>query len=110
MRADDDGRRDDLYGPVIQHVASRAGGEIDDSAQWQERALIEHPSAVWVHRTLCPAYVLGDAEAEARRSLAALRERYPELTVSEVRQGLPPLPQAYCDLVFDALHGVGLPL
>src|SRR5207237_9444805 len=85
-------------------------GRYLDSAQWQERALIEHPSAVWVHRTLCPAYVLGDAEAEARRSLAALRERYPELTVSEVRQGLPPLPQAYCDLVFDALHGVGLPL
>ena len=85
-------------------------GRYRDAAHWQERALIEHPSAVWVHRTLCPAYVLAGAESEARSSLAALREHYPALTVSEVQQGLPPLPQAYCDLVFDALHTVGLPL
>ena len=84
-------------------------GRYLDAAHWQERALIEHPSATWVHRTLCPAYVLGGAEAEARRSITALREHYPELTVSEVQQGLPPLPQTYCDLVVDALHTVGLP-
>jgi hypothetical protein len=76
---------------------------------WQQRALIEHPSATWIHRTMCPAYVLVGAESEARRSVTALREHYPELTVSEVEQGLPPLPRAYCDLVFDALHTVGLP-
>jgi tetratricopeptide (TPR) repeat protein len=84
-------------------------GRYRDAALWQERALVEHPSAVWVHRTLCPAYVLAGAESEARSSLAALREHYPALTVSEVQQGLPPLPQTYCNLVFDALHTVGLP-
>jgi AraC-like DNA-binding protein/tetratricopeptide (TPR) repeat protein len=84
-------------------------GRYLDAAHWQERALVEHPSAGWVHRTLCPAYVLGGAESEARRSLAALREHYPELTVSEVRRGLPPLPQSYCDRVFNALRTVGLP-
>jgi len=84
-------------------------GRYLEAASWQERALIEHPSAAWVHRTLCPAYVLGGAEPEARRSLAALREHYPDLTVSEVQRGLPPLPQTYCDLVFDGLHAVGLP-
>ena len=55
-------------------------------ARWQERALIEHPSAIWIHRTLCPAYLLGGAEAEARRSVTALREQYPELTVADVQQ------------------------
>jgi len=84
-------------------------GRYRDAARWQERALIEHPSATWIHRTLCPAYVLCDAKPEARRSLTALREQYPELTVSMVSQGLPPLPPTYCDLVFDALHTVGLP-
>jgi AraC-like DNA-binding protein/tetratricopeptide (TPR) repeat protein len=84
-------------------------GRYLDAVHWQERALLEHPSAAWVHRTMCPAYVLGGAEADARRSLAALRENYPELTVASVRQGLPPLPQDYCDRVFDALHSVGLP-
>jgi hypothetical protein len=54
--------------------------------------------------------VLVGAESEARRSVTALREVYPELTVSEVQQGLPPLRQSYCDRVFDALHSVGLPL
>jgi AraC-like DNA-binding protein/tetratricopeptide (TPR) repeat protein len=84
-------------------------GRYRDAADWQERALLEHPSAAWVHRTLCPAYVLAGAESAGRNSLAALREHYPELTVSEVQRGLPPLPQAYCDLVVDTLHTVGLP-
>jgi tetratricopeptide (TPR) repeat protein len=84
-------------------------GRYRDAAQWQERALREHPSATWVHRTLCPAYVLGGAKPEANRSLAALREHYPGLTVAEVQQGLPPLPPTYRNLVFEALHSVGLP-
>lgn len=84
-------------------------GRYHEAALWQERALLEHPSAVWVHRTLCPAYVLGGAEPEARRSFAALREHYPELTIAGVQQGLPPLPQSFCDLVVEGLHTVGLP-
>jgi AraC-like DNA-binding protein/tetratricopeptide (TPR) repeat protein len=85
-------------------------GRYSEAARWQQRALAEHPSATWIHRTMCPAYVLVGAESEARRSVTALREDYPELTVSDVQQGLPPLPQSYCDRVFDALHSVGLPL
>ena len=84
-------------------------GHYAEAASWQARALTEHPSAIWVHRTLCPAYVLAGAKLEARRSLAALREQYPELTLAEVRRGLPPLPESYCDLVIGALHEVGLP-
>jgi tetratricopeptide (TPR) repeat protein len=84
-------------------------GNYAESASWQERALVEHPSAIWVHRTLCPAYVLAGARQEARRSLGALREQYPDLTVSGVQRGMPPLPPAYRGLVIDALHDVGLP-
>jgi AraC-like DNA-binding protein/tetratricopeptide (TPR) repeat protein len=84
-------------------------GRYLDSAHWQERALVEHPSAAWVHRTLCPAYVLGGAKPEAQRSLAALQEQYPELTVLDVQQGLPPLSPSYCDRLFNALRTVGLP-
>jgi AraC-like DNA-binding protein/tetratricopeptide (TPR) repeat protein len=84
-------------------------GRYLDAARWQERALAEHPSAVWIHRTMCPAYVLAGVETEARRSVAALRQRYPGLTISEVRQALPPLTQSYSDLVVEALGTVGLP-
>lgn len=85
-------------------------GNYGEAARWQERALLEHPSAIWVHRTMCPAYVLGGARPEARRSFQALRQHYPGLTLSEVQRGMPPLPEAYCNLVVEALHDVGLPL
>ena len=85
-------------------------GRYPESARWQERALKEHPSALWVHRTLAPAYMFGGAEAEARRSVAALREEYPELTLADVQEGMPPLAPTSRDLVGDALATVGLPL
>jgi hypothetical protein len=53
--------------------------------------------------------VLAGARQDARRSLAALRGQYPELTLSEVQRGMPPLPESYCNLVVDALNDVGLP-
>jgi AraC-like DNA-binding protein/tetratricopeptide (TPR) repeat protein len=90
-------------------VAHFNAGRYLEAARWQERALAEHPTAGWVHRTMCPAYVLAGAEAEARRSLAGLREHYPDLTVSGVQQGLPPLRPAVRELVFDALETIGLP-
>jgi len=84
-------------------------GQYAEGARWQERALAEHPSAGWVHRTLCPAHVLAGQAREARRSLDALRQRYPDLTVSEVQRGMPPLPPSQCDLVVGALQEAGLP-
>jgi AraC-like DNA-binding protein/Tfp pilus assembly protein PilF len=86
----------------------KAGNYIE-AARWQERALREHPSAIWVHRTLCPAYVLTGQSSEARRSLDALRSGYPALTVSDVQLGMPPLPESYRNLVVEALSDAGLP-
>jgi tetratricopeptide (TPR) repeat protein len=84
-------------------------GQYAEAAHWQERALAEHPSASWVHRTMCPAYVLAGQGVQARRSLGALRQHYPDLTVSEVQRGMPPLPPSQCDLVVGALQEAGLP-
>jgi tetratricopeptide (TPR) repeat protein len=84
-------------------------GRYLDAAHWQERALIENPTAIWVHRSLCPAYVFAGKKAEAQRSLSALRNRYPDLTISEVQKNLPPLPLASCDRFAEALHSAGLP-
>ncbi|NOJ41986.1 helix-turn-helix domain-containing protein [Bradyrhizobium australiense] len=84
-------------------------GQYAEGAIWQERALAEHPSASWVHRTLCPAYVLAGQRPQARRSLGALRQHYPDLTLAEVHRGMPPLPPIQCDLVVGALQEAGLP-
>ena len=53
--------------------------------------------------------MLAGAESEARRSFVALREQYPDLTVSEVQQGMPPVTQVFLDRVVDGLHTIGLP-
>jgi len=90
-------------------VAHFIAGRFLEAAQWQERALLEHPSAAWVHRTMCPAYVLAGARDDACRSLAALRQNYPELTAYAVQQGLPPLPPTSFGLVVEALRSAGLP-
>jgi AraC-like DNA-binding protein/tetratricopeptide (TPR) repeat protein len=84
-------------------------GRYAEAARWQKRALLEHPSAVWIHRTLCPAYVLGGDHAEAKRSATALRERYPDLTLTEVQQNLPPLSRSYRERISEGLRSVGLP-
>jgi hypothetical protein len=39
----------------------------------------------------------------------ALRERYPDLTLGEVQQNLPPLSQSYRDRVSEGLRNLGLP-
>jgi hypothetical protein len=41
--------------------------------------------------------------------VSALRNQYPDLTVSEVRQNLPPLTLDSSNKVVEALHSAGLP-
>jgi AraC-like DNA-binding protein/Tfp pilus assembly protein PilF len=84
-------------------------GNYAEAARWQERAVIEHPSSAWMHRTLCPAYLLTGARAAAVRSLGTLRAHHPDLTLEEVRRGMPPLPESYRNLVLEALSDLGLP-
>jgi AraC-like DNA-binding protein len=84
-------------------------GNYVEAARWQQHALLEHPSALWVHRTMCPAYVLAGQRAEACRSMQALRAHYPDLTLSEVQRAVPPLPDSYLGPMFEALSDAGLP-
>jgi tetratricopeptide (TPR) repeat protein len=94
------------YGIGAAHFINR---DFAASARWQERALIQHPSAFWVHRTLCPAYIQAGATLEARRSFGSLRQHYPDLTVWQLERGMPPLPRAFRDLLVESLADEGLP-
>jgi AraC-like DNA-binding protein/tetratricopeptide (TPR) repeat protein len=84
-------------------------GRYVEAARWQQLALDRHPSATWIHRTMCPAYVIVGAKSQARCSVTALRQQYPGLTISEVQTGFPPMPQSYRELCYDALQAAGLP-
>ena len=58
---------------------------------------------------MCPAYVQAGAMKDARRSVDLLRAGYPDLTVSQLRLGMPPLPSAYGESIVGALSEAGLP-
>ena len=95
-----------LYGIGVAHFNA---GRFREAAQWQARALAEHPSRAWMHRTLCPAYMFAGARDQASNSALRLQEGYPQLTLAKVTDGLPPLPQPTLERVVEALYDVGLP-
>jgi adenylate cyclase len=95
-----------LYGIGVAHFNA---GRFREAAQWHERALAEHPSLAWIHRTLAPAYMFAGERHKASDSLHRLKEGYPELTLAKVMDGLPPLPKASRERLVGALHDMGLP-
>ena len=58
-------------------------GDYARSARVLARALDQQPSRAWPHRFLAAAAVHAGAQAEAGRSLAALRRAFPDLTLDQ---------------------------
>jgi adenylate cyclase len=79
----------------------------DESIRWYKRALAENPAVTWTNRFLTPAYVLAGRMDEARQSLAAFTNEYPDLTIADVRSGLPWSP-LYLDRVAEGLESAGM--
>jgi tetratricopeptide (TPR) repeat protein len=79
----------------------------NESARWFERALGENPAAVWINHALTPAYALADRKEHARRSLAELARAFPDLTIAQIRSGLPYC-SSYLDRVAEGLESVGM--
>jgi AraC-like DNA-binding protein/tetratricopeptide (TPR) repeat protein len=80
-----------------------------EAARWFERAVAEHPSATYLHQFLCPSYALCGDKQKACRSLADLRRRCPELTITRVFAAMPFFPRAFLDSMGNGLETVGLP-
>jgi AraC-like DNA-binding protein/Tfp pilus assembly protein PilF len=79
-----------------------------EAAHWLERAIAEHPSAVYLHHLLCPAYALCGDKQQAKRSLAHLRRLHPEVTISRVFSAFCFFPQAFLDCLGNGLETAGL--
>ncbi len=79
----------------------------DESARWFERALAENPAAVWINHSLTPAYALGGHKQHARQSLTELTRTFPDLTIEQVRSGLP-YRSGFLDRIADGLESVGM--
>jgi tetratricopeptide (TPR) repeat protein len=91
-------------------LAHFQAGRYVEAAHWVQRAIAEHPAAVWGHQVLCASHMLGGQKTEARRSLAELRSRYPDLTSERVKAGFSlSFPRACCENIADGLEAAGLP-
>jgi AraC-like DNA-binding protein len=79
----------------------------DEAAGWFDRALAEHPAAVWANRFRAPALALAGRKEDARQSLAALLSLQPDLTLSEIRAALPNT-RRFLDRQAEGLEAAGL--
>jgi len=64
-------------------------GSYDESIHWYQRAQAENPASTWTNRFLAATYVLAGRLDEGRRTLATFMRCHRDLTISEVRSGLP---------------------
>lgn len=79
----------------------------EQAIHWFTRALSEHPTAVWNNRFLVPAYVLAGRMDEAKKSHAVFTRAFPNLTIAQVRAGLP-YSTGFLDRVAEGLETVGM--
>jgi AraC-like DNA-binding protein len=82
-------------------------GHYNQAVQWYKRALVEQPKAAWINRFLAPAFALADQKDQGSHSLDALYRSFPELTIAEIRTGLPHTVKLL-DLVAEGLAGLGM--
>jgi adenylate cyclase len=82
-------------------------GRYEESIKWFKRGVAENPAAAWISRWLVAAYVLADRKEEGRYTLAELRKADPELTIADLKSGLP-WHSDFLDRVAEGLHVAGM--
>jgi AraC-like DNA-binding protein len=82
-------------------------GHYNQAVQWYNRALVEQPKATWINRFLAPAFAWAGRKDHGRHSLDALCRSFPDLTIAEVRKGLPHTVKLL-DRVGEGLDGLGM--
>jgi DNA-binding SARP family transcriptional activator/tetratricopeptide (TPR) repeat protein len=65
---------------IAYFISGQHGGAIE----WMEKGLALNPRAIWINRNLAPAYVAAGRQADAERSVRALLDAYPKLSVAAV--------------------------
>ena len=74
------------FGIASPHMEA---GRFDEAIRWIKRGLAECPTAVWINPFLASCYALSNRKDEARWTLAAWRRDSPDMTIAQVRSGLP---------------------
>ncbi len=79
----------------------------DEAILWLSHAIAESPTAIWINFLLTSSYALASRREEARRSLAEWSRTYPDVTISEIRTGMPFSTQLL-DRISEGLESAGM--
>jgi adenylate cyclase len=69
-------------------AAHQISGDFNASADMYMRALMERPSALWIHRNLGPALLAAGRVEEAEASRTAMLQAYPNLTIKQYKEAM----------------------
>jgi adenylate cyclase len=94
-----------LLGIGVAHLLK---GDDSEAVHWIEKSLREKPDAWWINRLLSTAYFHAGQVDQARRTLAALLARFPDLTVSKLLQSTPGS-DSLREKIVEACRQMGLP-
>ena len=88
--------------------AHQISGDYSTSANLFQRALMERPSAYWIHRNLAPVLLAAGRPEDAEKSKNAMLKAYPDMTVKRYKDAMVFSPEALEDIaVF--LRRLGIP-
>ena len=90
-------------------AANFESGRYNEAGRWYRQALAEQPRAVWINRFLAPVLALAGRKDDARHCFRDLQQTFPDLTILQVRTGLPHT-QRLLDRVAEGLETVGMRL
>jgi adenylate cyclase len=68
--------------------AHQISGDFNASADLFQRALMERPSAYWIHRNLAPALLAAGRVEEAEVSKKIMLEAYPEMSIKRYKEAM----------------------
>ncbi|MGI9524925.1 MAG: adenylate/guanylate cyclase domain-containing protein [Hyphomicrobiaceae bacterium] len=68
--------------------AHQVAESYDVAAEYFQRALIERPTAYWIHRNLAPVLLAASREAEAEASKKILVSEFPNLTIDRFKSAM----------------------
>jgi AraC-like DNA-binding protein/tetratricopeptide (TPR) repeat protein len=78
-----------------------------EAIPWINRGIAEGCKAGWINPFLAAAYALENRKDDAKRCLSEWKRAYPEMTIAQVRSGLP-FGSALFDRVAEGLESAGL--
>jgi len=78
-----------------------------EAIPWITRGIAEGCRAGWINPFLAAAYALESRKSEARRCLVEWKRAFPDMTLKQIRSGLP-FGSALFERVAEGLESVGL--